>query len=133
MPNRPPFLTSVLTTKCPRCREGQMFESSTAYSTRFADMRKSCACCGQAFEPEPGFYYGAMYVSFGFNVAIFLAAFLLLSQLVEEVSMGLMIGVVAAAVVIFLPVIFRLSRAIWINIFVRYEGASSQILRKTDR
>ncbi|WP_369426431.1 DUF983 domain-containing protein [Pontibacter anaerobius] len=125
------FLYSALTIKCPRCREGNMFPEGTFYSTKFADMHKYCPCCGQAFEPETGYYYGAMYVSFAFNVSIFLVSLFILHQFVEEVTMAMMIGVVAITVVGFLPVIFRISRVLWINIFVRYEGPCSLIPKKS--
>lgn len=130
MSMRNSLLYSIVNAKCPRCREGNMFPEGTLYSTKFATMHKSCPCCGQVFEPEVGYYYGAMYVSFGFNVAIFLVSLFILYQFVEEVTMAMMIGVVAVTVIGFLPVIFRLSRAIWISIFVRYEGPGSQIPKK---
>ncbi|WP_246151005.1 DUF983 domain-containing protein [Adhaeribacter aerolatus] len=94
-------------------------------------MNPNCPCCGQDLEQEPGYYYGAMYVSFAFNVAIFLVAFFILSQLVKEVTMPMMIGVVATVVIGFLPIIFRWSRAIWINIFIHYEGPCNQISKTT--
>ena len=125
------LLYSLATTKCPRCREGKMFLDGPLYSTKFADMHKYCPCCGQTFEPEPGFYYGAMYVSFAFNVGIFLIAFFVMSQFIEEITMGMMIGVVAVLVVGFLPIIYRLSRALWIHIFVKYEGPCNQIENKS--
>lgn len=124
------LLYSLATVKCPRCREGSMFSKGTLYTSRFAEMHKSCPCCGQVFEPEVGYYYGAMYVSFAFNVAIFLVSLFILSLFVEEVTLAMMMGVVAVTVVGFLPVIFRLSRVIWISIFVRYEGPGSQIPKK---
>ncbi|MFT2011115.1 DUF983 domain-containing protein [Pontibacter sp. 13R65] len=93
-------------------------------------MHKNCPCCGQAFEPEVGYYYGAMYVSFAFNVAIFLAGFFILYKLVEEVTVVMMMGLMAVTVVALLPIIFRLSRVLWINIFVRYEGPCSHISKK---
>ncbi|MFD2514980.1 DUF983 domain-containing protein [Pontibacter locisalis] len=127
------LLYSIATAKCPRCREGDMFPKGTLYSTKFADMHDSCPCCGQPFEPEPGFYYGAMYVSFAFNVGIFLIALFILHQFVEEITMAMMIGVVVVLVVGLLPVIFRLSRVLWINIFVRYEGPCSQIAKKPNK
>lgn len=100
------------------------------YTTRFADMHRNCPCCGQAFEPEPGFYYGAMYVSFAFNVAIFIVSLFILSQFVEKITLAMMIGVVAVVVVGLLPVIFRWSRSLYIHIFVRYEGPCSEIPKK---
>ncbi|WP_276496248.1 DUF983 domain-containing protein [Pontibacter litorisediminis] len=93
-------------------------------------MNKVCPCCGQDLEQEVGYYYGAMYVSFAINVAIFLVSMFILYQFVEELTMAMMIAVVAVVVVGFLPLIFRLSRVLWINIFIRYEGPCSQIPKK---
>lgn len=90
-------------------------------------MYPNCPCCGQTFEPEPGYYYGAMYVSFGFSTAIFLGVLFLLSLVVEEVTMAMVLGLVVAIAVGLLPVTFRLSRAVWINIFIRYEGPCAAI------
>jgi uncharacterized protein (DUF983 family) len=118
---------SLINAKCPRCREGNMFPKETLYTLKFADMHPHCLRCGLDLEQETGYYYGAMYVSFGFNVGIFLVSFFILSQFVEEISLTMMAGVVFATTVGCLPIIFRLSRAIWIHIFIRYEGASSQI------
>lgn len=130
MSQKPSLLHSVLAVKCPRCREGNMFPKGTLYTTKFADMNENCPCCGQSFEPEPGYYYGAMYVSFAFNVAIFLVSLFILYQFVEEVTTAMMIGVVAVVVIGFLPIIFRLSRVLWISMFIRYEGPCSQIPKK---
>jgi uncharacterized protein (DUF983 family) len=115
-------LYSLVNAKCPRCREGNMFPKGTLYSAKFADMNDHCPCCGQDLEQEPGYYYGAMYVSFGFNVGIFLVSLLILAQFVEEITLSMITGLVLAVVVGFLPIIFRLSRAIWIHIFIRYEN-----------
>ena len=90
-------------------------------------MYPNCPCCGQTFEPEPGYYYGAMYVSFGFSTAIFLGVLFLLSLVVAEVTMAMVLGLVVAIAVGLLPLTFRLSRAVWINIFIRYEGPCATI------
>lgn len=107
-----------------------MFPEGTLYTTKFADMQPYCPCCGQSFEPEPGYYYGAMYVSFAINVLIFFVSLIILYQFVEEVTITMMIGVVAVVVIGFLPIIFRLSRVLWISIFIRYEGPCSEIPKK---
>lgn len=133
MNQKPTLAYSILTAKCPRCREGAMFPTGTLVSTKFADMHERCDCCGQIFEPEPGYYYGAMYVSFAFNVGIFLVALFALSQLVEEVTTTMMLALVTGTVVGLLPIIFRISRALWINIFVHYEGPCTEIAKKPIR
>ncbi len=123
-------LYSILNLKCPRCHDGNMFPSGTLYSTKFSNMNKSCPCCGQDFEQEPGYYYGAMYVSFGISTGIFLAVISILSLFVEEVTFTMVLVAILAIVVGFLPLTFRISRSIWINIFVHYEGPCSQIRKK---
>ncbi len=114
---------SIINTKCPRCHTGNMFAEGTFYNFRkFANMNEKCSCCGQAFEPEPGYYYGAMFVSYAFSTAIFIAVWIGLSFFVEEVTLPMMIVSLIISVVVLLPVNFRLSRSIWINIFIRYQG-----------
>jgi uncharacterized protein (DUF983 family) len=127
---KPSLLTAILTAKCPRCREGKMFISRNLYSRQFADMHPQCPCCGQTFEPEPGFYYGAMYVSFGFSTGIFLAVMVALNFLVDEITMAMVLISVLLVVVGLLPVTYRLSRAIWIHIFIRYEGPCAVIPKR---
>ncbi|QNF35947.1 DUF983 domain-containing protein [Adhaeribacter swui] len=104
-----------------------MFPKGTLYSRRFADMHKNCACCGQDFEPEPGYYYGAMFVSYAISTAIFLAVILGLSFLVKEVTTTMVLVSILVIVVGLLPITFRLSRVLWINIFVRYAGSNKVI------
>lgn len=44
-----------------------MFPEGTLFSTKFMKMNEKCFCCGQSFMPEPGYYFGAMFVSYGLN------------------------------------------------------------------
>ncbi|MEJ8756712.1 DUF983 domain-containing protein [Pontibacter sp. H259] len=116
-------LYSILNTKCPRCHEGDMFPKGTFYNFRkFSEMNEKCSCCGQHFEPEPGFYYGAMFVSYAFSTAIFIGVWIALSFMVKEVTLTMMIIALIISVVVLLPINFRLSRSIWIHIFIRYKG-----------
>ncbi|MGV3588448.1 MAG: DUF983 domain-containing protein [Adhaeribacter sp.] len=129
-PRERSLLYGIINAKCPRCREGNMFPPGTLYTRRFADMHPNCNCCGQTFEPEPGYYYGAMYVSFALSTGIFLVVLFLLSLFVEELTTAMVAVAVLVVVVGLLPVMFRLSRALWINIFIRYEGPCSLISKK---
>ncbi|WP_299822298.1 DUF983 domain-containing protein [uncultured Pontibacter sp.] len=108
-----------------------MFEKGTLYNyRRFSEMKEKCECCGQHFEPEPGYYYGAMFVSYAFSTAIFVAVWIVLSFFVEEVTILMMTFALIAVVVGLLPVSFRLSRSIWINIFMSYQGKPKQVTGK---
>lgn len=82
-------------------------------------MHKSCRVCHQDFEPEPGFYYGAMFVSYIFT-AFFSIGFLLLFHWVFDFSLMTSFGMLVAFFAIFFVVIFRLARSIWISLNIKY-------------
>ncbi|MCE7056600.1 DUF983 domain-containing protein [Algoriphagus sp. AGSA1] len=84
-------------------------------------MNKNCSNCGQSFEPEPGYYFGAMFISYGINTALFIAAWVALSVIYPDYSLKLLLALLGLTVLIFLPFIYRVSRSIWISIFVRYK------------
>ena len=90
------------------------------------EMNDHCSQCGQSFQPEPGYYFGAMYVSFGINVAFFIAIWLGVDLVVEEVTLTIVMVALSVAVIGPLPITFRLSRVLWIYIFVRYQGDESK-------
>lgn len=115
---------SILHGVCPRCQEGKMFKYGPYKAVDFTRMNDRCAHCGQSFEPEPDFYQGAMYVSYGLSTGIFLFVGVLMLFYLE---LGFLvtfttIGIVA---VLLLPVIFRVSRVTWLNIFVSYKPTPS--------
>jgi uncharacterized protein (DUF983 family) len=118
------WLSGIIRLKCPRCREGKMFPVGTLYSpTQFMKMKKSCSCCGLSFEPEPGYYFGAMFISYAFNTAYFVGVWIMLSLFSEKASLFMMLGVLCLVVIGLLPITFRLSRVLWISIFVGYDRA----------
>ena len=106
---------------CPKCREGKMFPKGTLYSRHFMAMNEKCTSCGQSFMPEPGYYFGAMFVSYAINAAFFIAVWVAMYVLMDDVTVSAMIIALIAVVFGLLPVTFRLSRVLWIYIFVRYE------------
>lgn len=83
-------------------------------------MHERCSNCGTKFKIEPSFFYGAMYVSYavgvGFSVIVFLISFLLIGLNLLQSFL-----VIVTMLVLFLPVITRLSRNIWINFFINYD------------
>jgi hypothetical protein len=114
-------IAGIITMRCPKCRQGKMFTEGTLYTKRFMAMNERCSCCHQAFTPEPGYYFGAMFVSYAINAAFFIAVWLGLYLIMDDVSITAMIIALVGVVFGLLPVTFRLSRVLWIYIFVRYE------------
>ncbi|WP_262710945.1 DUF983 domain-containing protein [Pontibacter mangrovi] len=106
-----------------------MFSHKGWSYTKFSQMPERCPCCHQSYEPEPGFYYGAMYVSYGITTAILVAVLVALNVFLEEVTMAWFLGALSATLLLFYPFIFRMSRAVWINFFVHY---NKQVAEKTE-
>ncbi|QKG58812.1 DUF983 domain-containing protein [Hymenobacter sp. BRD128] len=86
-------------------------------------MPAECPVCGQAFEPEPGFYFGAMYISFGFAVGTFAVVGILLYYLAGDPPTWVYVVAVAIITLISTPLVFRYSRALMLYLFggTRYD------------
>lgn len=121
-------LYSIFAMKCPKCHRGDLFISKAAYSLRMGAMHKTCDHCGERFEPEPGFYFGAAYVSYALTVALWVAWYVAIITFeslgfytfsFQEDAVTFLIGGIALLIVL-LPLIYRFSRSIWINMFVSY-------------
>lgn len=107
---------ALLALRCPRCHRGPLFKHPAA-SLHFADMYDACVACEQTFEPEPGFYYGAMYISFGFALAIFVVCGVGLYYLANDPGLWVYVGTVAVVSLALTPLIFRYSRALMLYLF----------------
>jgi len=59
---------AIIDEKCPRCYQGDLYPESVLNIKNFYKMNKACPYCEQTFEPEPGFYFGAMFVAYGMLV-----------------------------------------------------------------
>ena len=83
------MLVNILQTKCPRCHKGDLFESKNPYHFGKMTVSKThCSSCGLKYEIEPGFFFGAMYISYALNVALFV--FFMLFVLDDKISTRLL-------------------------------------------
>jgi hypothetical protein len=83
----------------------------------FSAMKDHCSVCGESFSRETGFYYGAMYASYGLSVIMGIILFVIIVLLLHlDILMFLIVFSVLS--LLLLPIIYRLSRLIWINLFV---------------
>jgi uncharacterized protein (DUF983 family) len=116
-------LYPVLHLTCPRCHQGKLFKGGFSY--RFSvitAMHEHCPECGLKFEREPGFFYGAMYVSYALTVALWVAIAVAFYVLFGKINPWLFMTFGVLALFALLPGIYRLSRAIWLVMFVPYEA-----------
>lgn len=107
---------SVIQGKCPQCRQEKMFTHGT-YHPKFLNMHKTCSHCGLQYEREPGFFYGAMYVSYSFSVAIFLVAGFMVYFIGSDPAENVYITVVIVVSIILYPLNFRYARIVFIHLF----------------
>lgn len=110
-------LDAIVNYKCPRCRKGDMFQHPISRISKFDKMYKHCPNCNVHFEQEPGFYFGAMYISYAFSVAIFVVMALILYIVFGDPELWVYMVVVPFSVLLLLPLIFRLSRSIFLHLF----------------
>lgn len=114
-------LYSILTGSCPRCQKESMYlDNNLFHLNKILKMNEHCSHCGLKYQLEPSFFYGAMYVSYGLNVAIGVAAFVI-AFLLFKASIGVAFVAIVASIILMYPVVMRLSRSIYINMFVSYE------------
>lgn len=95
-------------------------EANPYHLSELMTMNERCSHCQLRYKMEPSFFYGAMYVSYAVGVAFAVAAFVIAFLIFEADLLTTFIAIVATLVV-FMPVILRLSRNIWINLFVKYD------------
>jgi len=105
----------MLLNKCPRCGRGNVFKYG-ALSFRFTEMHDYCPECNASFEPEPGFYFGAMFISYAFTVAIMFITWLPLWLFLKP-SNSIYIYSFLGSVLIATPFSYRYSRLIWLYWF----------------
>jgi len=114
-------LNSILTGSCPKCQNESMYEEKNIFKlTKILSMNDHCSHCGLKYQIEPSFFYGAMYVSYALNVAVGVAAFIIAYLFFNSSLKQAFIAIIISIIVAF-PYVMRLSRNIYINLFVSYD------------
>ncbi|MDB2385391.1 DUF983 domain-containing protein [Polaribacter sp.] len=115
---------SIVKAKCPRCHEGDFFKYGFTFNpTKITQLHENCPKCGLKYMIEPSFFYGAMYVNYAVTVALSILVFLI-SKLVFNLSLLQSFIAIIVALIVLAPINLRLSRILWINMFVSFEGKS---------
>ncbi|MDT0559585.1 DUF983 domain-containing protein [Ichthyenterobacterium sp. W332] len=116
-------LYSILFGACPKCHQESMYTVKNPYViSDTLKINDHCSHCHTKYRLEPSFFYGSMYVSYGVGIAFAVAAFVV-SYLLLGASIHIAFMSIIGTLVVFMPVIMRLSRNIWINLFMSYDKA----------
>ncbi|HEY4322872.1 MAG TPA: DUF983 domain-containing protein [Mucilaginibacter sp.] len=106
----PEFKAAILC-KCPKCRKGDMFANSM-YSLRGQKSYTNCPYCNFQFEIEPGYFYVAMFVSYGLNIAQMVILAVGTYMLTGSESPWLYVGILLGVSFLLSPFNYRYSRVI---------------------
>ena len=99
--------------RCPRCRRGALFPTgSFTFSMPFKQF-EHCPKCGQNYFPEPGFYYGAMFMSY-IGSGFFCLGFVMLLFWVFGLSLGLSFALLITVIAVAFVWWFRFSRSVYL-------------------
>ncbi len=113
------ILSPLFAFKCPRCREGHLFVQPFSLKNAF-NMQDSCEKCRLNYHPEPGFYFGAMFLSYIITAFAFvIASFFLIYVLGIDVDYALILVFLFAG--IFFIYFYRLGRSVWLTMNVKYD------------
>jgi len=69
---------------------------------------------------EPSFFFGAMYVNYGLAVALFVGVFIITKVFIGLSIIYSFISIIVVSIIL-TPITLRLSRIIWINLFVHFD------------
>ena len=95
--------SAVFNGRCPRCRDGNIFKTSVFTFNNFTKMNPRCPNCNLDYEVEPGFFYGALYISYIFSVGIFAAVTIILFVFFDDPESKVYITTVIVLSIIFYP------------------------------
>ncbi len=118
----PGKFSAIVQGKCPRCQSGKMF-IHPALSTKFTQMFSHCPVCNVQYEIEPGFFWGAMYVSYAISCAIMIILGLAVMLLFNDPDFWVYIAIIIPAFFLASPFTYRYSRILLLYLFspVRFE------------
>lgn len=110
-------LRAIFRMKCPRCHQGDLYKTSIFEG--IYNMHDHCPKCNQALEPEPGFYWGAMYIGYALSSGYMLSGVALgiwgfgVSPM-RAFAFTLVLGI------LIVPLTARLARSIWASGNISY-------------
>ena len=119
-------LYSIFTGTCPKCQEESMYDNPNPYALMDTlKIGERCSNCNTKYRLEPSFFFGSMYVSYGLGIAFAVAAFVISYIFLNSTLTTAFIAIIATLIV-FMPIIMRVSRTIWINMFIHYDKQFSK-------
>lgn len=108
-------IKSTVTGCCPKCGKGKIFQTKGSILKFEAPvMNSECSNCAYRFDKEPGYFLGAMYISYALTIGELVPVFMLLVWFLPVGWIFVAMLIVLLCTMFFN---FRMSRILWIHIF----------------
>jgi len=88
-----------------------------AIGSSFMQMFEDCPKCNLHFEIEPGFFWGAMYISYAITVGIMLTLGIGTLVILNDPDFWIYIGIIVPAFILASPFTYRYSRILMLYYF----------------
>lgn len=119
-------LFSIVRMKCPKCHQGNFFEGHPYNFKTIGQVKEKCSNCDLKYSIEPGFFQGSYYVSYALGVALFISIAVLKILFFASISYVSTIILMVSSLVVLSPLLYALSKIIYINLFVNYDENSNK-------
>lgn len=105
---------AMLQGKCPKCREGNIFPTPIFSYSKLTEVHHKCPNCQAVLTPEPDFFYGAMYISYGFSVALMVTVFTAINILTDNAPLSTYLITIVVSNVLLLPLMLKYSKVLYL-------------------
>lgn len=105
---------AMLQGKCPSCREGNIFPAKILSYRKLTEVNHKCPNCAAVLTPEPDFFYGAMYISYAFSVALMVTVFTVINILVDHAPLSTYLVTIVISNSLLLPPMLRYSKVLYL-------------------
>ena len=119
--NTPSALKSFVACKCPRCRKGRVFHEPLYKLGSLLKAYDNCPVCEVKYEQETGFYWSAMYISYGLStgLVLFIGIFMVSYDIPLFKNMKYLLTLIFLFI-LQIPISFRYSRMLAIYLIAPY-------------
>jgi uncharacterized protein (DUF983 family) len=103
--------------RCPNCYQGYIFKEPILLSLSLGQIHDRCLVCNYNLKKEPGYYWGAMYASYGLGLLEMLLTYLACRIMGSGTFDWVNLWAMCLVVLVLSLFNFKMARVIWLYIF----------------
>lgn len=110
------WIIDMLKEKCPNCGKGDVFYKKQTFFS-LPKMKDDCDVCHYHFDREPGYFLGAMYISYGLAVLQGIATFLICYFFLPNIETIYVVLIVCSTIILLSLKNYKWSRVFYMYLF----------------